>query len=46
MLANGLQSLAQRLLRGLDAQRPSAQLKPQCPHAGDGVHSAADFRLL
>ena len=33
MLANGLQSLAQRLLRGLDAQRPSAQLKPQCVDA-------------
>ncbi|MEN9396079.1 MAG: hypothetical protein RLZ81_609 [Pseudomonadota bacterium] len=46
MLANGLQSLAQRLLRGLDAQRPSAQLKPQCPDAGDGIHSAADFRFL
>ncbi|WP_370652509.1 hypothetical protein [Aquabacterium sp.] len=46
MLANGLQSLAQRLLRGLDAQLPSAQLKPQCLDAGDGIHSAADFRLL
>jgi len=39
MLANGLQSLAQRLLRGLE-------LKPQCLDAGDGIHSAADFRLL